>query len=148
MITDVAKALTAILISAGFPAERRYRQRKKLEEFSTLRVTVWPGSLESEEAGRGSRLRTYTFDVVYQQRLAAADEAAEILELDAHTVRVDVLLTVLDSANLPPLAGAEATGLTPYAGSGAPWSAKNLEELRLFTFAVRLTLEEYVEVAP
>jgi len=151
VITDVAKALTAALIVAGYPAERRYLPRRKLEDYATLRVTVIARSddLDLTEGNRAARLRTYTIDVAYQQRLIAteANSAAEEAELDAHEAAVGAIMDALDPVNQSTVGGAQIVGLNRYASDEAPYSTKHLAEMRLYTAVVKVTLEEYREPA-
>jgi hypothetical protein len=149
MLTDVAKALTTALLAAGFPAERRYLPRRKLEDYNQPRVTVVArgDELDLTDGTRGLRLRTYTIDVAYQQRLTQTEPAAEEAELDLHETQVDRLLSALDPENLADLSGAKIVGVTRYAGEEAPYSMKHLTEMRLYTAVVKVTLEEYREVA-
>lgn len=150
MITDVARALTAALFAAGFTtAERRYLPRRKLEDYDTLRITVVSRADEADltDGARGNRLRTYTIDVAYQQRLAATEEAAQLIELDAHEAALDRLIEALDPETLPNVGGARIVGLTRYAGDEAAYSMKHLAEMRLYTAVVKVTLEEYREAA-
>lgn len=149
MITDVAKALTVALVAAGFPAERRYAPRRNLEDFSSLKVSV---VVRADDCGiaegtRGARLRTYTIDVAYQQKLVATEAAAEEIELDAHEAAVDRMLSALDPENLPDVGDAKIVDLTRYAGEESPHSMKHMVEARLYTSVVKVTLEEYREVA-
>jgi hypothetical protein len=148
-LTTVAKAIVQALFLAGFSAERRYLPRRKLEDYATLRVTVVArgDDMDVTDGNRTARLRTYTIDVAYQQRLVATEAAAEEAELDAHEGAVNAIMDALDPAVLPTAGGARIIGVTRYASDEAPYSMKHLAEARLYTAVVKLTLEEYREAA-
>lgn len=149
MITDVAEAIAAALITAGYPAEWLPKPRQKAEDYEQLRVTVIVRADHVDLSGgnRVARLRTYTIDVGYQQHFIATEGAAEKAELVAHETAVNAIIDLLDPADQSTLGGAQIIDLDRYSSDEAPWSMKHMMEMRIYTAVVKVTLEEYREAA-
>lgn len=140
----IAALLTAGSYSQEFTAVRKYRPVYKLEELSTLRVTVVPREIGEELASRAMVYETHKVDIAIQKQLSAsADEDMESAELltvaDGLMYLAQELrdALILDTLNLPGDVDAKCLST-----QNAPiYDPEHFEKHRCFSSVITATYE-------
>jgi hypothetical protein len=137
----IADALVVALnaeFAGEFTAARKWRPSYKLEELSTLKVSVSPRSRASSLLARGSDQHVHTIDVTFQKQVAGATDAAQEAAIDTLTGLVERVADFMARLSLSP-------GGRPFERAVAidPVCAVNdVEEELLFTSVVTAAYRE------
>ena len=139
---DIAEAVKEELndqYSPGtFTATRRYIPITKLEDLTTLAVTVVPKSAEREPVNRADTIHSVEIDIAIQQKLAAGQSAAE--ELAATDTLMDLVDAIEDH-----LENRKPTDMPTVRWVGSEnhviYSPEQLIELRAFLSIITVTYE-------
>lgn len=137
LVTTIADAVVATLNASGVltavDAERSYLPRYEMAEMATLKVTVVPKAMTTDQAARSHASHDVTVDVAVQKKLGNAEQAQA--EQDG---LMDLSEQLAEHLRVTPLTG-QANIRWVRTEHTAIYATEHLEQMRQFTSLFAIT---------